>query len=134
MSFIFHPLCVCLAMLMFPFAPLALIIVPLLFFLLLKWEKFVMLHLYRIPKRPWKAQKAGEVFSFFYLVSFFLVGIPSSAFFLSVTTFAKSCSIQVTAFAYSRRYFSLTSVSRTTASTCVLLMPFTTPRRLLVAH
>ena len=83
-----------ISMLIFPYAPITIVIVPIMLFILLKWEKYVMLHLYRSPKRPWKAQKAGEVFSIFYLLSFFLVGIPSSTFFFSVSSFAKDCSIQ----------------------------------------
>ena len=85
-----------ISMLIFPYAPITIIIVPLMLFILLKWEKYIMLHLYRSPKRPWKAQKAGEVFSIFYLLSFFLVGIPSSTFFFSVSSFAKDCGIQDT--------------------------------------
>ena len=83
-----------ISMLIFPYAPITIIIVPLMLFILLKWEKYIMLRLYRSPKRPWKAQKAGEVFSIFYLLSFFLVGVPSSTFFFSVSAFAKDCSIQ----------------------------------------
>lgn len=83
-----------IAMLIFPYAPITIIIVPIMLAILIKWEKWVLLHFYRAPKRPWKAQKAGVVFSIFYLVSFFVVGFPSSTFFFSIATFPKSCEIQ----------------------------------------
>ena len=78
----------------FPYAPLSLVFLPFFLYITLKWEKYTTLRFQSKPKRPWKAQKAGTVFTMFYLISLFLIGIPSVIFFLATKTFPKNCDIQ----------------------------------------
>ena len=78
----------------FPYAPLSLIFLPFLLYGTLKWEKYTTLRFQSKPRRPWKAQKAGSVFTMFYLISLLSIGIPSGIFFLATSTFPKSCTLQ----------------------------------------
>ena len=78
----------------FPYAPLSLIFLPFLLYSTLKWEKYTTLKFQSKPRRPWKAQKAGSVFTMFYLISLISIGIPSGIFFLATSTFPKACSLQ----------------------------------------
>ena len=78
----------------FPFAPLSLMFLPFLLYITLKWEKYTTLRFQSKPKRPWKAEKAGAVFTMFYLISLCIIGIPSGIFFFATKTFPKSCAFQ----------------------------------------
>jgi hypothetical protein len=77
-----------------PFTPFLLIFVPLLLFVGFKVEKLVLKRLYQKPLRPWKGQKAGFIYTLFYLISFVFIGITVNVYFLTSKTFVKSCSIQ----------------------------------------
>lgn len=101
-----------IALLSFPFVPLGIILVPLFIYLNAKFDYFMIMQFQCKPKRPWKAQKAGKVFTTFYLLSLFLVAIPASLFFLSTRTFPKSCSIQ-------DNYVNLCSSDGPSVSECV---------------
>jgi hypothetical protein len=84
----------CSILLSLPFAPLSLIFVPIYFFVELKWERFTTILYQSKPKRPWKAHRAGLIFSKLYVISLFLLGIPTIVFFLTSRTFPKNCTIQ----------------------------------------
>ena len=81
-------------MLAFPFAPMIVIFVPIVSFLSFKLEVHNTLKHRCKPKRPWKAQKAGSVFSLLYLISIVIIGIPMAIFFLATHTFPKNCDLQ----------------------------------------
>ena len=81
-------------MLAFPFVPMIVIFVPIVSYLSFKLEVHNTLKHRCKPKRPWKAQKAGSVFSLLYLISTVFVGIPMVIFFLASHTFPKNCDIQ----------------------------------------
>lgn len=78
----------------FPFCPMTLIFMPWFLIVGFKFEKNVVKYLYVKPERPWQGQKAGLVYSLFYLISFILVGVSVCAYFFSTKTFAKQCSLQ----------------------------------------
>ena len=78
-----------------PFAPQTIIVTPILLFLSVKLEKWITINLKNKPKRPWKAQKAGLVFTSFYMMSMVLIGLPVFFYFYYSHTFPKDCSIQV---------------------------------------
>ena len=78
-----------------PFAPQTLLFTPLFLYLSFKWEKSIVFLYMNKPKRPMKAQKAGFVFSLFYMMSFIMIGAPVVMYFLISKTFPKSCDIQV---------------------------------------
>jgi len=67
---------------------------PLMLALKITFQKRVLLLLYSKPKKPWKAQKAGAVFTLFYISSVLVVAWPAILFFLSSRSFAKTCSVQ----------------------------------------
>jgi len=81
-------------MLRIAFAPQTLILTPVMLYIQVKVEKWVVYDLFTKPKRPWKAQKAGMVFSAFYFMSFIMVGVPVLIYFYQVKTFPKNCDIQ----------------------------------------
>jgi hypothetical protein len=85
---------VSLMTLTFPFAPLSVIFFPLMLSLRIKWEKYISLHFYSKPKSLWAPHKAGSFFAMFFLISILIVALPASVYFLSRTTFPKSCSLQ----------------------------------------
>lgn len=78
----------------FPFAPAALLFAPIFIFVKVKFEMLLYLTFYRKPRKPWKAQKAGKFFSYYYLATVLILSTGSSLYFLSSKTFAKSCDIQ----------------------------------------
>jgi hypothetical protein len=78
----------------FPFAPLAMAFVPVYLFLAFKWEKYVIKRYYAKPKRPFKGQKAALLYAVFYLLTYILVGITVSGYFLTTKSMAKDCDIQ----------------------------------------
>lgn len=80
----------------FAFCPLTLIFVPWFLIVGFKFDKNVIKHFYAKPKRPWQGQKAGLVYTAFYLCSFVLVGLSVSAYFFTTKTFAKACDVQDT--------------------------------------
>lgn len=86
---------VMIEMLRVPFAPQTLVFTPVFLYLSLKIEGWVVLNYCNKPTRPWKAQKAGVVFTFFYFMSFMLVGLPVVIYFFVSKTFPKNCDIQV---------------------------------------
>ena len=81
-------------MLAFPFVPMIVIFVPIVLFLSFKAEKHNTLKHRCKPHRPWKAQRAGSVFSLLYLISIVTIGLPMAIFFLATHTFPKNCDIQ----------------------------------------
>ena len=85
-----------LVMITFPFAPLSLIFMPLAFFIKIKWEVWVMLRYNARPKKTWKAQNSGVIFTSFYLCTLMVIGLPAIFYFLSTNTFPKNCDIQDT--------------------------------------
>ena len=80
----------------FPFAPLSIIFVPIGAFINFKWDKFWVKRLYSKPKRPWKTYRAALVYIFFFLMTFAILGLTISGYFMYTQTLAKSCSIQDT--------------------------------------
>jgi hypothetical protein len=78
----------------FPFSPLSMILSPILLSISIKWERYFYMNFYTKPKNPWKAQKAGIIFTRLYLLTVLSIGITSTIFFLNVQTFPKSCNIQ----------------------------------------
>ena len=83
-----------LVMITFPFAPLAMVFLPLAFFVKIKWEVWVMLTYQARPKKTWQAQKSGLIFTSFYMATLTIIGLPAMIFFLSTNTFPKDCDIQ----------------------------------------
>lgn len=83
-----------LVMITLPFVPLVVLFVPFFVFFDFKVEQYATLKYRTKPKRPWKAQKAGSVFSLLYLVSIIALGLPAAIFFLATRTFPKNCDIQ----------------------------------------
>lgn len=83
-----------LVMITFPFAPLAMVFLPVAFFIKIKWEVWVMLTYQARPKKTWQAQKSGLIFTSFYMATLTIIGMPAMIFFLSTNTFPKECSIQ----------------------------------------
>lgn len=81
-------------LLSFPFAPLTMFLVPVYIAINIKFGSFVYLNLYSKPKKPWKAHKAGFIFTIYYCAVIILLGISTSVFFLTSRTFPKSCDIQ----------------------------------------
>jgi hypothetical protein len=82
------------AFLLFPFNPLSIILLPIFLYIQIKWEGFVMLRYYSKPKRPWRSQKARQVFAYIYLATIMVIAIPVTIAFLSFKTLPKSCDIQ----------------------------------------
>lgn len=85
---------VSLMTLTFPFAPLSVIFFPIMLSLRIKWEKYISLHFYSKPKSLWAPHKAGSFFAMFFLISILIVALPASMYFISRSTFPKSCPIQ----------------------------------------
>ena len=85
-----------LVMITFPFAPLSLIFMPLAFYTKIKWEVWVMLNYNARPKKTWKAQNSGVIFTSFYLCTLMIIGLPAIFYFLSTKSFPKNCDIQDT--------------------------------------
>ena len=83
-----------LIFLSYPFAPLSLLFTPIYFFIWFWTQYFCVTRFYSKPVKPWKAQKAATVFTSLYLVTFLLICVPTSIFFLLSSTFPKSCDIQ----------------------------------------
>jgi hypothetical protein len=77
-----------------PLAPLSIIFVPIYFFVIIKWQRFMTLKYWLKPKRPWKAHRAGLAFAKLFLVIVLFVGVPATTYFLNSKTFPKNCSIQ----------------------------------------
>ena len=46
------------------------------------------------PKKTWKAQNSGVIFTSFYLCTLMIIGLPAIFYFLSTKTFPKNCDIQ----------------------------------------
>jgi hypothetical protein len=70
-------------MLAFPYAPLILFFLPVMQYLSIKWESWLIFRYYSKPKRSWHAQQASTTFTVFYLASVFLIGIPAAFLALS---------------------------------------------------
>jgi hypothetical protein len=85
---------VSLMTLTFPFAPLSVIFFPLMLSLRIKWEKYISLQFYSKPKSLWAPHKAGSFFAMFFLISILVVALPASVYFLSRSSFPKSCALQ----------------------------------------
>ena len=83
-----------LVMIAFPFSQLCVILAPLMVYINIKWECYVMLYWHQRPTKSWKHQKSGVIFTTFYLVTLFLIGIPAVMYFLSTKSFPKDCDIQ----------------------------------------
>ena len=86
---------VMIEMVRIPFAPQTMMLTPLLLYCTVKFEKRFIMKWYSKPRRPWKAQKAGFVFSLFYFMSLIMVGLPVVVYFYYSETFPKNCDIQV---------------------------------------
>lgn len=78
---------------MFPFAPLAMIFVPPLVLIRIKRETHVLMAYRAKPEKPWKAHYSGVIFTAVYLFTLFITGLPAGVYFLTTKTFAKNCNI-----------------------------------------
>jgi hypothetical protein len=78
----------------FPFAPLAMVFVPIYGFIQFKFEKYVIKRFYAKPKRPFKGQQAALLYAIFYMITYILVGMSVSGYFVTTKTMAKNCDIQ----------------------------------------
>lgn len=78
---------------MFPFAPLAMVFVPPLVYIRIKRETHVLMTYRAKPEKPWKAHYSGVIFTGVYLITLFITGLPTGVYFLTTKTFAKNCSI-----------------------------------------
>lgn len=76
------------------FAPLSMVFVPFCVYFGTKWEIFWVNKLYSKPKRSWRAHRAAIIYSFFFFVTFLLVGVSTSGYFMYCRTLSKSCEIQ----------------------------------------
>jgi hypothetical protein len=83
-----------LVMITFPFAPTAMIFLPMAIFISVKVEVFCMINYNSKPERTWKAHQSGVIFTSFYLATLILIGIPITIYFISTSNFPKNCSIQ----------------------------------------
>jgi len=83
-----------LVMITFPFAPIALVFLPIAIYITVKVEVYCMVNYNGKPERTWKAHQSGVIFTSFYLSTLLLIGIPITAYFLSSQSFPKDCSIQ----------------------------------------
>eukprot|EP01041_Mallomonas_annulata_P002214 gene2214-4302_t len=81
-------------LLLFPFAPLSILFMPVMLACKIYIEKLLLVRYYTKPKKPWKAQKAGTVFTSFFICTVILLAIPMTMFILGSANFAKSCDIQ----------------------------------------
>lgn len=105
---------VALMFLCFPFAPLTVIVMPLMLAARLKLEKKFSLMLYARPRTIWVAHKSGITFTIFYMLSLLFIALPSAAYFLTRKTFPKDCDIQ-------DEFIGLcASALNTTTNTCTL--------------
>lgn len=78
----------------FPFAPLSMIFVPLYLFISFKFEKYIIKRYYAKPRRPFRGQQAALLYAVFYLITYVLVGISVSGYFITTKTMPKECGIQ----------------------------------------
>jgi len=78
----------------YPFAPLSTIFVPMYMFISFKFEKYVIKLYYSKPKRPFRGQQAALLYAIFYLLTYILVGLTVSGYFVTTKTMAKNCDIQ----------------------------------------
>ena len=78
-----------------PFVPLVSLLTPIIIYFNVLFQYYAFMWFYRKPERPWKAQKAGAVFTYFYLITVLLLGCSATVYFLTSPTFPKSCDIQV---------------------------------------
>jgi len=85
---------VSLVLLTFPFAPLSLLLFPFMIWINIKAECYAMLEFSAKPLKPWKAHQSGVIFTFFYLATLMLVGLPAAVYFLTTKTFPKDCMLQ----------------------------------------
>lgn len=81
-------------LLTFPFAPLSLLFGPIMIYIRIKREIWVLMNFRAKPEKPWKAHYGGVIFTSVYLVTLVLVGLPCAVYFLTTKTFPKDCSIQ----------------------------------------
>ena len=58
-----------LVMITFPFAPLAMVFLPVAFWIKIKWEVWVTISYQARPVKTWQAQKSGLIFTSFYLAT-----------------------------------------------------------------
>ena len=82
------------AMIVFVFSPLSMLLLPLLKAINIYYEKIVMIKYYQKPKRNWNAEKAELTFTRFYVFSILLLGIPVLLFFVTSRSMSKDCGIQ----------------------------------------
>jgi len=83
-----------LVMITFPFAPQAMVFLPMAIYINVKVEVFCMKEFNGKPERTWKSHQSGVIFTSFYAVTLCLIGIPTAIMFLSAGTFPKNCAIQ----------------------------------------
>ena len=83
-----------LVMIAFPFAPQAMIFLPLAIYGNVKVEVFCMMAFNGKPERTWKSHQSGVIFTSFYVVTLCIIGIPTAIMFLSSGTFSKNCDLQ----------------------------------------
>ena len=83
-----------LVMITFPFAPIALVFLPVAIYITVKVEVYCMVNYFGKPERTWKAHQSGVIFTSFYLSTLLVIGIPITVYFLSSQSFPKECSIQ----------------------------------------
>ena len=83
-----------LVMITFPFAPQAMVFLPISIYISVKVEVFAICTFNGKPERTWKAHQSGVIFTSFYLLTLVLIGLPTAVYFLSCTSFPKDCLIQ----------------------------------------
>lgn len=77
----------------FPFAPLAMVFTPVMVYIRIKREVHILMKYSAKPEKPWKAHYSGVIFTFVYLITLFITGVPAGVYFLTTKTFAKNCNI-----------------------------------------
>lgn len=77
-----------------PFCPMGFVFMPILLGIGFKWERYVIRKHYAKPTRMFSGQKAGLIYTFFYLCTFLTIGMTMAGYFFTSKTFAKECAIQ----------------------------------------
>jgi hypothetical protein len=76
-----------LVMVTLPFAPLSVLITPLVWYTNFKIEKWIIINYYTKPKKEIRGGKSGTIFAAFYLASVLVISLPCVYFFLMRNTF-----------------------------------------------
>jgi len=77
-----------------PYSPLFTVMTLVFHFIMFKFEKAMLFKYGTKPKKEFSTKDAGNFFIKFYLITIMAIALTSCYFFLSKTSFAKSCDIQ----------------------------------------